>query len=102
MLHFIRYIRKNRTCHFTHIPQFTFSFMSGNTGNIFHHVEELLHTQNVSKIYMFVKACDLCQRKKFKSLKLRPFYSQIPADYLPMKSLSVNIKFMPKGFDNFK
>ena len=51
---------------------------------------------------MFVKVCDIHQRTKVRSLKNIPFHLRIPTDFSPKESLSVGIKFMPKGFDDFK
>ena len=55
----------------------------------------------MSKIRMFVKACDICQGTKIKSLN-RPYHPKILVDYSLMESSSVDIKFIPKGFDYFK
>ena len=46
-----------------------------------------------------LKAFDICQQAEIKN---RPFHHIIPVDYSPMKNLSVDIKFMPIGFYDFK
>ena len=56
----------------------------------------------LAKIYMPRKACDICQRTKFKSLKIRSFHPRIPTDHSPMKSLSVDITVVQQNFDNSK
>ena len=56
----------------------------------------------LAKIHIFVKACNMCQRTRNKLLKNRPFHPRIPIDYSIMEYLSLDIKFMPKGFNDFK
>ena len=55
----------------------------------------------LSKICMFVKACDICQGTKIKSIKIDISNSGY-LDYTLMESLTVGIKSMPKGSDDFK
>ena len=59
-----------------------------------------MHTILV-KIQLFVKVCDISQRMRIKSPKNRPYHPKIPVDYFPIESLSVDMKFIPKGFDDF-
>ena len=56
----------------------------------------------MTRIFMFVKASEECQRTKMKSLRNRPFYLRIPLDYSPMESFSVGRKFMSKGFNDLQ
>ena len=51
---------------------------------------------------MFVKACDIFQGTKIKSLKNRMFYPRIPVEYFPMESLPFANNVMPNGCDDFK
>ena len=59
-------------------------------------------TNMLAKIKQYIDACDLCQRTKPKSTIARPWYGRIPKDYSPMEHLSVDVKYMPQGFDNYK
>ena len=55
----------------------------------------------LTKIHV-CKSCDICHRMRIMPLQKRPYYPRIPLDYFPIESLSIDIKFMPKGFDDFK
>ena len=50
---------------------------------------------------MLLKACDMSKNKD-EIIQNRLYHSGIPFDYSPIESLSVNIKFMPKHFNDFK
>ena len=56
----------------------------------------------LTKICKFVKACYICQRTRVESLKNNPYHQRTPVGYSLMESLSVGIKFIPKGFDVLK
>ena len=56
----------------------------------------------LANIQTFMKVCDICQKAKIKSLKTRPFHARIPIDYSENESLSVDTKYIPKGFDYYK
>ena len=54
-----------------------------------------------AKLRMYIEACLVCQRIKPKQDRNKPYYGYIPKDYIPLKHLAVDIKYMPDGFDNF-
>ena len=55
-----------------------------------------------AKLRMYIEACSVCQRIKPKQDRNKPYYGYIPKDYVPLKHLAVDIKYMPDGFDNFR
>ena len=56
----------------------------------------------LADIQVCVIASDICQRTGIKSLKNRPYHPRILVDYSLVEVLSVDIKFILKGFDDFK
>ena len=50
---------------------------------------------------MFIKACNIWQKTRIKSLRTDLYQPRKPVDYSQMESLSVDIKLIPKGFDYF-
>ena len=49
------------------------------------------------KIQKYIEACVLCQRKKTKNTKQRPYYGHIPTEYIQCENLAVDLKKMPMG-----
>ena len=49
------------------------------------------------KIQKYSKVCTLCQQTKTKNTKQRPYYGQIPKEYIPCQNLAVDLKKMPMG-----
>ena len=58
----------------------------------------------LNKLKQYITACHICQRtqQKKKNNNNVPMHARIPETYYPMTQLSADIKYMPKGFDNFK
>ena len=52
--------------------------------------------------YCLLKHVTYVKEQRQNHSKKRPYPARIPADYLSMESLSVDIKFLPKCLDNFK
>ena len=55
-----------------------------------------------AKLRNYIEACHTCLRIKPKQNRNKPYYGYIPKDYVPLKHLAVDIKYMPEGFDGFK
>ena len=51
---------------------------------------------------MITKPCDICQRAQIYFVQNRLHHPRIPMGYSPMECLSVDMKFMPNGLDDFK
>ena len=54
------------------------------------------------KLQRYIEACTVCQRSKPKRNAHRPYYGQIPIDYIPCENLAIDLKSMPKGFLNYE
>ena len=56
----------------------------------------------LNKLKQYIMACNICQRSKHKRNNNVSIHARIPETYYSMKRLPADIKYMPKGFDNFK
>ena len=56
----------------------------------------------LNKLKQYITACDICQRTQRKRNNNVLMHARIPETYYPMTQLLADIKYMPKGFDNFK
>ena len=54
------------------------------------------------KIQKYIEACTLCQWTKPKNTKQRPYYRQIPVEYIPCENLAVDLKKMPMGILHYE
>ena len=56
----------------------------------------------LNKLKQYITACNICQRMQHQRNENVPMHARIPETYYPMTWLSADIKYIPKGFDNFK